>query len=354
MKIKRSTIIAVTLVAVALAAIVVKLNGNKKKFQSEIEFVKRNVENIPVTIDTVQTGNISKVVMESGRLEPAQSLTLVSETQGKIIHQYKRKGDVVKAGDVIIKVDDEVIAANVITAEANYEQFEKDIERFTRLAKEDAISNHDLEKTEIGYKKAKADLINARKALSNTSITAPISGYINDDFVTVGQFLGGGSRVCEIVDNSHLKININVSEDEVFLIHKGDVVTVLISAFPNQKFQGTITSIAEKADTALKFNVEITLDNDTKIHLKSGLYAEVKINVKVDNKIIIDKAAIIGSMEQPEVYVVSNNTAQKRSITLGQSNDKQVEVIKGLSTGELLIVSGQLNLNNGDGVKIVQ
>ncbi|HEX3006944.1 MAG TPA: efflux RND transporter periplasmic adaptor subunit [Bacteroidales bacterium] len=353
MKVKRSRIIVIVIIIVALVAMVFKLKSNRARFKSDIAISQRQVESVPVTVENIVKGSISKNVIATGVLEASEVLNVVSETQGKIIKVLKEKGDNVSAGDLIVKVDDEVIAANVLTAEANYEQYERDIERLTRLASENAVTKRDLEQAQIGMKKARADLTTARKALSNTSIKAPIAGYINNDFVTVGQFLGGGSQVCEIVNNSTLKINIKVTEQEVFEIQKGKKVNVRLTAFPDRAFSGRITAIAEKADAGMKFNVEITLVNDVKGHLKSGLYAEVELPVESADKLVITKTSIIGSMEKPEVFVVTNNKAEKRKITIGMSNDTQVEVLNGLSEGEKLIISGQLNIKNGDNVKVV-
>lgn len=299
MKINRSHIIATAVVLVALAFVGYKLKANKTEFQNEVEISQRKVDKIPVTVDTVTIGTISENVTATGTLEASAVLDLVSETQGKIIKIYKHKGDYVSVGCPIVKVDDEVIAANVLTAEANYAQNQQDVERFTRLAAENAIAKHDLEQASIGLKKAKADLITAQKALNNTTIKAPISGYINSDNITVGQFLTGGSSVCEIVNNNPLKLNIKISESEVTKVKKGESVSIRLSAFPGQKFPGKITSIAEKADAAMKFNVEIILANGGKERLRSGLYAEAELPVKNEQKLIIKKECIVGSMESP-------------------------------------------------------
>jgi membrane fusion protein, multidrug efflux system len=354
MKNKRTRIIVITIVIVAAVLMVFKLKANKKQFQDDVTFSQRKIEKIPVTVEKVTKGTMSENVVATGTLEAADVLNLVSETQGKIIKIFKVKGDKVNAGDIIVKVDDEVIAANVLTAEANYEQYQKDIERYTRLSNENAIAKHDLEQATIGMKKAKADLTTARKTLSNTSIKAPISGYINSDNVTLGQFLAGGSTVCEIVNNSILKLNIKISEHEVYKIRKGQSVSIHLTVFPDKKFTGHISSIAEKADAAMKFNVEIVLNNNSQVQLKSGLYAEAELPVKNDEKIIIDKRCIIGSMESPVVYIAQNGKAIRRELIVGQSNDKQIEVLKGLSEDEQVIVSGQLNLKDGDDINIVQ
>jgi membrane fusion protein, multidrug efflux system len=354
MKIRKSRIIVLIIVLIASIFVVYKLRSNKKEFQDNVSFSQRKVDKIPVSVEKVTKGTLSENVVATGTLEAAQVLNLVSETQGKIIKIHKEKGDRVSVGDVIVKVDDEVIAANVLTAEANYAQIKKDIERFTHLAEENAITKHDLEQASIGLKKAKADLINAQKALSNTSIKAPISGYINSENLTIGQLLGGGTPVCEIVNNSKLKLNIKISEHEVYKIKKGQSVSVHLTVFPDKKFTGHITSIAEKADAAMKFNIEITLVNDVNAHLKSGLYAEAELPVKNEDKLIINKNSIVGSMESPVIYVSQNGKAVKRQLVIGQSNDKQVEVLSGLSAGEDVIVSGQLNLKDGDEINIIK
>lgn len=353
MKIKKSRLIVLAVILITAFLIVIKLAGNKKQFQEDIAFAKRTVDKIPVAVNMATKGVLPGNIVATGTLEASDVLTLVSETQGKIIAIYKEKGDRVSAGDIIAKVDDEVISANVLTAEANYEQFERDVERLTRLSNEKAVTKRDQEQAIIGLKKAKADLINARKALGNTSIKAPIPGYINNDYITVGQFLGGGAPVCEIVNNSRIKLNVKVSEKEVYRIEKGNNAAIHLTVFPDKEFNGRITSIAEKADAAMKFNVEITLSNDASAHLKSGLYAEAEFHVKNTEQLIISKAGIVGSMESPVVYVASGGKAEKRKLVVGQSNDTQVEVLNGLLAGDQVIVSGQLNLKEGDDINIV-
>lgn len=352
MKITKSGLIAALIIIVAGILITFRLLGNRNRYLNEIAIAQRKVDRIAVSIDTVTSGIISENVRATGVLEPSEVLTVVSETQGKILRVLREKGDQVSKGDVIVKVDDEVISANVLTAEANYAQFEKDIERLTRLSAENAVTKRDLEQATIGLKKAKADMINAHKALSNTSIKAPIAGYINNDFVTTGQFLAGGSPVCEIVNNSSIKLNIRITENEVYRISKGQEVDVHLTVFPEKNFSGHITSIAEKADQAMKFNVEITLANDSEIHLRSGLYAEAVLPVKSEEHLVINKSAIVGSMEKPVVYVAVNGKAERREIVTGQSNEIMTEVLAGLSKGDLLIVSGHLNIKNGDDIKI--
>ncbi len=353
MKTKVTRIIIAIIVVVVVVLMLFQLRSNKATVAANVKYAQQTVEKIPVSFEKVSSGVLQQDVKVSSVLEAYESLMLLSETQGKITHVYKKKGDRVYKGEVIVKVDDEVIAANVLLAEANYDQYAKDVERLTRLAKENAVAKRDLEQTIIGYKKAKADLINARKSLDNTAIKAPISGYINNDFITTGQLLTGGAKVCEIVNNSSLKMNVEVSEQQVYKVKLGQEVNVFVSVFPDKSYKGIISSIAEKANDAMKFNVEVELNNNVQPKLKSGMFAEVEIPVMHEEHLLINKKAIVGSMIKPEVYIVENNRALKRSLVIGDGNNEKVEVLKGLTGNESVIVSGQLNLNDGDEVVVV-
>ena len=352
MKLVKNLIIVVLVVVVA-GGIYYQLRKNKEQMNHEIQVAGQKIEAIPVKIEDAKISTIDMSINSNGTLEANDQLTVVSETQGKIVHVYKDLGNAVKKGDVIVKVEDETIAASVMVAEANLEQNEKDIERFKRLSQGNAITKHDLEQVEIGLKKAKADLIKAKKALENTSITAPISGIINNKFVTEGQFLGGGMPVCEIVDNHKLKIHVKIDGNDIYRIQNGQDVTISIPVFPNDTFPGKVTAIAVKADRAMKFDVEVTLDNPSHIALKSGLFAEVEFPVRPKESLVIRKESITGSMEKPQVFVVENGKAILKNIITGASNENYIEVISGLSEGDKVIYSGQINLIGNEQVKIV-
>jgi RND family efflux transporter MFP subunit len=352
MKIIRNIIIIVLALVVA-GGIYYQLKKNKEQMNHEIEVAGQKVEAIPVKVENAKNSSIDINISSNGTLESNDQLTVVSETQGKIRHVYKDLGDVVQKGDEIVKVEDETIAASVMVAQANLEQQQKDIERFKRLNQGNAITKHDLEKAEIGLKKAKADLIQAKKALENTTITAPIRGTINNKMVTEGQFLGGGMPVCEIVDNHQLKIHVKIGGNDIYKIQKGQDVIISVEVFLNDTFPGKVTAIAVKADRAMKFDVEVTLDNTRKVTLKSGLFAKVRFPVQSKETLVIRKESITGSMEKPKVFVVENGKAILKNIVTGASDEEHIEVISGLTEGDKVIYSGQINLTGNEQVKIV-
>lgn len=351
--VKQISVALIILAILGLAAF--RLYSNKENIRTTTALASQTIAEIPVKIVSPQTGTISKQISTTGTVSPIEELMVLSETQGKVKRIHKNVGDRVQKNEVIIEVDDEIIAANVLVAEANFEQQTRDIERLQRLEQGNAIPKHDLEQARIGLKKAEADLITARKALRDTKIKAPISGIINKRLVENGQFVAGGMPICEIVNTSKLKIWIKVPEKDIFKLAKGQVVNVLIPAFPGKTFSGKINSIGEKADNAMKFDAEVIMDNhDGNQRLKAGLFSEVRIPVEASETILVEKTVLTGSMKNPSVFVVEGDKAVKKAIIINESDDTFVEVVSGLNKEDRVVVSGQLNLNDGDRVKIIQ
>ncbi len=351
--IKQISIALIILAVIAMAAY--RLYSNKETIKTTTALASQTISEIPVKIVAPQAGAISKHIMTTGTVSAAEELMVISETQGKVKMIHKNVGDRVQKNEVIVEVDDETISANALVAEANFEQQTKDIERLQRLEKGNAIPKHDLEQARIGLKKAEAELITVQKALRDTKIKAPISGIINKRLVENGQFISGGMPICEIVNTSKLKIWVKVPEKDIFKLEKGLVVSVTIPAFPGKTFTGKVNSIGEKADNAMKFDAEVIMDNnDGAQHLKAGLFSEVQIPVEASEKILIEKNAITGSMKNPSVFVVEGDKAVKKEIIINESDEKFVEVVSGLQINDRVVVSGQLNLNDGDRVKIIQ
>ena len=352
------TLVKIIVPIVALVLIVwavFTLSANKQKINEDVAAASAQVLQIPVKVSPAGMGTINDFLSTTGTIAAKEELVVLSETQGKVIRVNKNVGDYVRKDDIIVEVDAEVIAANVLVAEANFEQMQKDIERMERLVAGNAISKHDLEQARIGLKKAEADLTNARKALRDTKIKAPISGIVNKRMVEYGQFVAGGMPICEIVNTSTLKLWVKIAEKDIFKLSKGQTAEIIIPALPGSTFSGKVNAIGEKADASMKFDVEIIMNNqEGKNHVKAGLFAEVQFQVPPKETIVIDKTAIVGSMKNPTVFVAESGKAVRKTIMVNESDDKNVEVVNGLKEGDKVIISGQLNLNDGDDINIIQ
>jgi len=349
---KRLIIIS-AVILVLVGACTMTLLYNKKKIDEKAN-PDVTLNSIPVFVEQARIKPLNGDFSYQGNFEPVHELMLLSEGQGKVEQLFFETGDEVKAGQLLARLDDVMIRSQLTLAEANLEKIEKDLAKYEALLKNDAISSQQVEDARLGLIKAQTDIVTLRKQLDYTSIQAPICGTITGRFIEVGSVLMPGSPVAQIVDVTKLRFAANMSESEVVLIDKGDAVEITSALFPGITYKGRVISVGVKADDAKRFPVEIDVENRRDHTLKAGMFGTAFFKgVNGHDALVIPRNALTGSIKEPKVFVVQGDTAFLREVMIGQVDDNLVEVLSGLTPGEEVVVSGQINLEKGSPVKVV-
>ncbi len=347
-------VIYIVLVIAVLVAVGFKLTSNKEKMAANAAVAEIKSDAIPVGVTEAKTDKLDKSFTAQGNFAPIQSLTLLSETQGQILKVYKRKGDKVRAGELLAQVESNTMSADLATAQTNAEKAKRDLERFENLAAGDAITKRQLEDARLAAKSTQAQLVAARQRLTKTRITAPISGEINEIYVEVGSFLNPSAKLYDIVNVDKLKLEVKASESEVLLINKGQKVKVKADAGAGQEYEGVVTAIAAQADPTLKFDVEVEVKNAANNNLRAGMYGTAFFEVADQrDALLLPREAIVGSIQNPSVYVVNNGVANMRKVKVGVVTQDKVEILEGVKPGEKVVQSGQINLREGIKVSVL-
>jgi RND family efflux transporter MFP subunit len=338
--------------ALILGAVIGVLLYNKSK----MEAMSRTdvLSSIPVSVSTVGPQRAGEARDLVGSVAANNDVAIVSETQGRVVKVMAEVGDYKPAGSVIAQVDDELKRANFATAEVNYLKAKRDMERFESLVKEDAATDQQVEAARLASKSAEAQFITARREYADTKITTPISGTVTSRPVDVGTYVQKGMAVANVVDISRLKVNLNVSERDVFRLKAGDTVEISTNVYPGAKFEGTIHTISVKADEAHTYPVEVLLTNSKEHPLKTGMFATVQFrDVSNGDVLAIPRAALVGSLKRPQVFVVENGMARLRDIIVDAEIGTNLTVVSGLRSGETVVTNGQNNLRDNVPITIV-
>ena len=341
-------LIYILIAVVLIGAGAYTLMNNKKEMTAAAAVAEIKSDAIPVVLTEAKTEKIDRSFTAQGNFEPIQSLTLLSETQGQVLKVNKRKGDRVRAGEVLAQVESNTLRADLITAQANYDKAKRDLGRYENLAAGDAITKKQLEEARLGVQQAEAQLIMAKQRVAKSTITAPISGIVNELYIEVGSYLSPGTKLYDIVNVDKLKLNVNVNEREIMLVKQGAKVKVKADVNPNNEYEATVTAIAANADASLKYDVELTLNNSSESNLKAGMYGTAFFPVTDTREaLLLPRESIVGSLQDPTIFVVTNGTAHQKKIAIGTVTQDKVEVVLGLAQGEKVVQSGQINLREG-------
>jgi len=348
--VKKALYIIIPSVLIAIA--VIKLKSNKDVTQSKVYQYDKE-EAINVQADTLQLENVNAEFSYSGTFEPNKETKISAELQGKINNILVDAGSVVSKGQTLIQLDNSLLKLQLQTIEVQIEGLEEDVNRYTILAKADAIQGVQLEKAELGLKSAKVQRATLLEQISKTTIKAPFNGVVTAKLSEEGAFAAPGVPLLQITDITNLKFTVNIPENELSKFKLNQSYPVVVDAYPDILLTGKATMIGSKANMGSSFPVQFTVYNTSDLKIKSGMFGKVNLKSdKLGRGIIIPASAIVGSENQPQVYILKNGKALLQNITISNKIKNKAVVSNGLNEGEVIVTNGFINLFDGANVTV--
>ncbi|MGQ7946152.1 efflux RND transporter periplasmic adaptor subunit [Flavobacterium sp. WC2509] len=353
----KKIITTIIIIIAALGVIGYVLTKNKAENKAKTDIVAEKNAAISVKVAQVKTENVSLDFVANGNFAPTQELNFSAEKSGKVISVLVDEGDYVNVGQTLVIVRSDVVNINANNAKAVYENAKSDYARYENAYATGGVTKQQLDQAKLQLTNAKASLTQANINVGDTKVKAPIKGFINKRFIEPGTILAGmpPTQMFEIVDVSKLKLKVSVNESQVAGLKIGNTVPVTSSVFPDKVATGKIIFIAPKADESLNFPVEIEIANNASNAIKAGMYGTATFGTKQKQELkVVPRNAFVGSVSSNEIFVVENGIARLKKVTAGRILGDQVEIISGLNDGENVIVTGQINLQDGNAVEIIK
>ncbi len=321
--------------------------------KAEAPVVQGSLEATAVKVASLVSRNVQGGLDLNGMLRADQDVVIKAETQGRITAIRVQVGDRVTAGQVVAEVDDVIKRATWEANQANLEKLKKDLDRISLLRTQKVASDTDLDAVKLAVATAQSQAIIAAKDLENTRIKAPFAGTITETSVTVGTMASIGAPVVHLLNLEKTKILVNVNEKDIFQVRPGDTVEVRTEAAPGVKLTGKVRAISPQASAAQNFPVEIVVANQGPLTLLDGLSVTVHFAFGERRVQVIPRSALVGSLQQPQVYVIEGGRAVLKTLGVGGQFDTALEVTSGLTATDAVVVSGQNNLQDGMAVQVV-
>ena len=348
---RRNAIKAVIiLAAIAVLTVIMKMPAKKREAPAT-EAPPVNVVVMTVTAEPqlADTFDLPAVV------EPNRIVRVSAEVSGRIERIPPEEGCKVQAGDLLIKLNTDLILPEFESAKAQVERDQIEFDRMTNLTKENATTQRDLDNatSQLAISKARFEGIRAR--LERASIFAPTAGVLNDLLVEEGEFVDTGNPVAQVVDTDTVKVVVEIPERDVAFFSIGDKAEIVANSKGNtESLTGTITFISELADPRTRSTrTEITLNNEQRL-LRSGQIVHVTLMRRIlKDAILIPLLAVIPMEDSKAVYVVNSSQAMRRDVKLDVIKGDQVQITSGLEPGDKLIIVGHRFVAPGQKVNIV-
>jgi RND family efflux transporter MFP subunit len=325
------------------------VNGEENKEDSD------EVLAIPVEAAEVSGSDMAAFYTGTATLEADKQALVVSQITGVVLKINAEEADFVEAGQVLAVVEPDRYALEVERANATLKRLQTDYQRKQELFAKKLVSTEDFERVSAEYEAQKAAYELAKLELAYTSIKAPISGYISQRMVRVGNLVKLNEPVYNITSYIPLLAVLHVPERELRVLSKGLQVSMAVDAWPGESFAGEVIRISPVIDTNTgTFRVTAQIFDHGQM-LKPGLFGRVEILYDLHKDVpVIPRSAVITEDEMSHVFVIdAEGTAKRRSIQLGFENSGLVEVIEGLEKGETVVTAGKGSLSDGARVEVV-
>jgi RND family efflux transporter MFP subunit len=335
-----------------IAIVVIKLKNNKEITQSKVyQYDKEQAINVQA--DTLQIENVNAEFSYSGTFEPNKETKISAEIQGKINEVLVDVGSVVNKGQSLVLLDNSLLKLQLQTIEVQKEGWEADVNRYTILAKADAIQGVQLEKSLLGLKSAKVQKATLVEQINKTIIKAPFNGVVTAKLSEEGAFAVPGVPLLQITDITNLKFTVNIPENELSQFKLNQSYSLRVDAYSEISLTGKATMIGSKANMGSSFPVQFSVNNTSDLKIKSGMFG--KVNLKNDNQekgIIIPASAIVGTANQPQVYLIKNGKSVLQNITISKKIQNKAIVSSGLNEGDVIVTNGFINLFDGANITV--
>jgi RND family efflux transporter MFP subunit len=345
-----------------------KAQEEMKALQTSIDSLEKNItlldtnkvaepaKLVPVKIQTMANENFEHFVKVSGLVGSKQNVLLSAEGNGRVISIDVKEGDPVRAGQVIIRLESDIVTNQLSQAKLGYQLAKTTFERRARLWKENIGSEIEYLNAETNFLSSKDRLAQVEAQLKNTMIIAPVSGVVDNINVNTGEFVGVGTPVVRIIDLNNLEVETDLSENYLKAIKKGDPVKVSIPALGlNQEEKIIFLSQYIKPENR-SFTVKVALNNQSEL-IKPNLLAELTFrDYKNEKAFVIPSISVKKDLKGNYVYTVVNtdgeNLVNKRYVITGYSFSDKSEITSGLIAGEKVIIAGFNEVSEGQKVSV--
>jgi len=308
---------------------------------------------IPVKAQPVVRQDMLAYLETYARLEAERQVTTLARTTGLVKRLLVEEGDAVKAGQVLVELDQEEASLRSRQAQATYQEAKANFERFKNLHQSNMVSQTEFEAARLRYESTKVSLEEADIGLAHTTIKAPMAGVITRRTVELGDLVRTNQELFVVADLDLLLARIFIPERRMYQVRPGQDATISVEAVPGQTFEAGIRRIGPEV-IAESGTFKVTLAVKANGLLKPGMFATVRlITDRHLQTLVIPKTALVLETEGDDVFAIVDSLVQRLPVELGLIEGNQVEVLSGVVEGDMLVTVGHDGLKEGAAVRIV-
>ena len=307
---------------------------------------------LPVTGTIAKPSYLTNGIRSAGTLLANEEVDIVSKVSGKVTGVFFREGSVVKKGDLLVKIYDEDLQAQLKRAEIQEKMLSEKLERQRVLLAKDAVSREAFDQLQTDYNVILADINLLKVRIAETEVRAPFNGTIGFRFVSEGTYVQPSVKIAHLIDYSQMKLEFAIPEKYVSQQLMGKRISFNAQGYSDEFF-ATVYAIDYRVDEATRtIGLRARYDNRDK-KLVPGMFADlVLITDEKNNAIQVPSEAVVPEMNEKRVWIYNNGKATLVPVVAGTRTETMVEILSGISAGDTVITGGLMQLRPNMPVRV--
>jgi membrane fusion protein, multidrug efflux system len=325
----------------------------------------------PEDLNTLQPSRLASGPVVTGSLQPERRADLRAEIAAVVLQVLKENGEPVRAGDLLLRLDDTAIRDSLASAEETvrasnqaFEQAERQVQRLKTLQAQGMTSTQALEDAEVRRNNAQSELVaakarvvSARQQLQRTAVRAPFDGVVSDRKASVGDTVQVGKELVKVIDPRSMRFEGLVSADRMHELKLGQNVAFRVNGVASGDFAGRLRRIEPTANATTR-QVELIVDftKPADAPRVAGLFAEGRVETGGAQALLLAEGAVQRAGEAAFVWRVDGQRLRKAVVTLGERDSRSGElpVLAGLAAGDRVLRRPGSTLVDGQAIEFAK
>ena len=300
---------------------------------------------------TAQVRPIRYTVERTCTLEASRRVRIFNQEEGRIVEIPFHPGDAVRAGALLVRLDDALLKAQLDKAEATLRQAREDLKRLDKLVRKRLASDEERQQAATAVRVAEAEAALLRTRLTYMQIRAPFAGVVSERLMEPGDIAPRHSHILTLIDPDSLVVRIALSERYLSDLSVGMPVSVRIDAMGPRAWTGRLTRIYPTVDPDTHLaRVEAVLTPQPP-GARPGEFCRARIVTPPRERLVIPFRAVRRDTEGSYVFRVRAGKARRARVRTGLRQNGAVEILEGLAAGDQVVVRGLLGLKDGMAVR---
>jgi len=295
---------------------------------------------------------LEDLISSTGTVRAIQEIDLSSETSGKVIGLHINEGSEVTAGDLLVKVNDNDLQAELARLESNIELFEETSERQQQLFERGGATQEDYDNTLMQLNNLRAEHATVMVQIDRTEVRAPFDGIVGLTYISEGAYVTPSTRIASLQNTDSVRVDFTIPERYSANVRMGNQINFEVQGV-DSLFTGEVIATEPQIDPRTRtVQVRAVAENPGRV-LNPGAFANVELVLSAfDEALVLPSVALVPDNGSFKVLVYQDGKVRETFVETGIRLRDRIQILSGIAPGDTVLVNGLMQLSEGSDVEI--